>query len=61
MTHGLTTAASIWMSSAIGVAVAVRAYPLAVIGTILALIILEVFRWVEKWMAPEGNARDEEF
>jgi len=61
MTHGLTTAASIWMSSAIGVAVGVRAYPLAVIGTILALIILEVFRWVEKWMAPEGNARDEEF
>jgi putative Mg2+ transporter-C (MgtC) family protein len=61
MTHGLTTAASIWMSSAIGVAVGVRAYTLAAIGTVLALIILEVFRWVEKWMAPEGNAHDEEF
>jgi uncharacterized membrane protein YhiD involved in acid resistance len=49
------------MSSAIGVAVGVRAYTLAAAGTVLALIILEVFRWVEKWMAPEANAQDEEF
>jgi len=28
---------------------------------VLALIILEVFRWVEKWMAPEANAHAEEF
>src|SRR5512132_3118566 len=53
MTHGLTTAASIWMASAIGVAVGVKAYMLAVTGTVLALIILEVFRWVERFMAPE--------
>ena len=50
----------IWMSSAIGVAVGVRANTLAAVGTVLALIILEVFRWVEKWMAPEANAHDEE-
>jgi putative Mg2+ transporter-C (MgtC) family protein len=61
MTHGLTTAASIWMASAIGVAAAVRAYPLAIIGTVLALIILEVFRWVERFVAPEGNVKDDEF
>lgn len=49
------------MSSAIGVAVGVRAYTLAAVGAVLALIILEVFRCVEKWMAPEANAHDEEF
>src|SRR5215470_10850553 len=45
--HGLTTAASIWMVAAIGTTVGVHAYGLAVMGTILALIVLEVFRWLE--------------
>ena len=53
--HGLTTAASVWIVSAIGVAVGVHAYTLAVGGTILALIVLEWFRWVEKWLSPEGD------
>src|SRR6058998_3877001 len=48
--HGLTTAASVWMVAAIGVAVGVHAYPLALVGTVLALIVLEVFRWVERFM-----------
>jgi putative Mg2+ transporter-C (MgtC) family protein len=61
MTHGLTTAASIWISSAIGVSVGVRAYTLAVIGTVLALVILEIFRWAEKFIAPEGSVKDEEY
>ena len=50
--HGLTTAASIWMVAAIGTTVGVHAYPLAVEGTILALIVLEGFRWVERFMSP---------
>lgn len=56
--QGLTTAASIWMVAAIGVAVGVHAYVLAVIGTGLALVVLEVFRWVEKFLAPgsEGGS-----
>ena len=54
--HGLTTAASVWMVAAIGVAVGVNAYTLAVAGTILALIVLEWFRWVERWLSPgEGG------
>jgi putative Mg2+ transporter-C (MgtC) family protein len=48
--HGLTTAASVWMVAAIGVAVGVHAYTLAVIGTVLGLIVLELFRWVEKFL-----------
>jgi putative Mg2+ transporter-C (MgtC) family protein len=46
--HGLTTAASIWMVAAIGTAVGVRAYGLATEGTVLALIVLEGFRWLER-------------
>ena len=49
--HGLTTAASIWMVAAIGVAVGVHAYSLAIVGTVLALIVLEGFRWVERFLA----------
>lgn len=50
--QGLTTAASIWMVSAIGVAVGVRAWGLAVGGTALALLVLEVYRWIEKKLTP---------
>lgn len=50
--HGLTTAASVWMVAAIGVAVGVNAYMLAVVGTVLALIVLEGYRWVERVVSP---------
>jgi putative Mg2+ transporter-C (MgtC) family protein len=53
--HGLTTAASVWMVAAIGVSVGVHAYSLAVVGTVLALVILEGYRWVERFLAPEGD------
>ena len=46
--QGLTTAASIWMVSAIGVAVGVHAWSLAVTGTVMALVVLEGYRWVER-------------
>jgi putative Mg2+ transporter-C (MgtC) family protein len=52
---GLTTAASIWMVAAIGVAVGVHAWGLAITGTILALVVLEGYRWIERWLAPEGE------
>ena len=51
--HGLTTAASVWMVAAVGVAVGVHAYWLACIGTVLALIVLEFFRWVERFLSPD--------
>ena len=55
---GLTTAASIWTVAAIGAAVGVRAYPLAVIGTVLALLVLRVYRLVDRWLArgSEGDS-----
>ena len=53
--HGLTTAASVWIVAAIGVAVGVHAYALAVIGTVLSLIVLEGFRWVEQFLSPDSE------
>ena len=53
---GLTTAASVWMVAAIGVSVGVHAYALAGIGTALALIVLEVFRWMERVLGLEGDS-----
>lgn len=56
--QGLTTAASIWMVAAIGVAVGVHAWSLAVTGTVLALIVLEGYRWVERRMSRNHDERE---
>jgi putative Mg2+ transporter-C (MgtC) family protein len=47
--QGLTTAAGLWMTAAVGVACGVGALGLAVIGTILAVIVLAL-EGVEKWL-----------
>ena len=44
---------------AIGVAVAVHAWTLAITGTLLALLVLEVYRWIERRLAPKAEARDD--
>jgi putative Mg2+ transporter-C (MgtC) family protein len=53
--HGLTTAASVWIVAAIGVAVGVHAYPLALTGTVLALVVLEGFRLLERFLSPDSE------
>jgi putative Mg2+ transporter-C (MgtC) family protein len=50
---GLTTAASIWMISAIGCAVGVHAYGLAAAVTVIVLLVLRGGRWVESKLARE--------
>jgi putative Mg2+ transporter-C (MgtC) family protein len=52
---GLTTAAGIWVTAAIGAAVGVRAYSMAVFATLLTLFILIVLRWCENLMKWRGN------
>ena len=52
---GLTTAASIWMVAAIGTAVGVHAYGLAVTGTVFALVVLEGYRWAERFLSPSAD------
>jgi putative Mg2+ transporter-C (MgtC) family protein len=45
--HGLTTAASLWMTSALGTLFGVGFYGLAIGGTAATLVILAAFRWVD--------------
>ena len=50
------SAASVWIVAAIGVAVGVHAYTLAIISTVLSLIVLEGFRWVERFLSPDSDS-----
>lgn len=45
--RGLTTAASIWITAGIGILIGVGFYFPAILGTLLTLGILSVFRWIE--------------
>ena len=54
--RGLTTAASIWVTSAIGILVGVGFHFLAVLGALAALLILSVFRFIESKLPSEFYA-----
>jgi putative Mg2+ transporter-C (MgtC) family protein len=54
--RGLTTAASIWVTAAIGILVGVGFYLPAIVGTIATLIVLGVFRAIESRMPSEFYA-----
>ena len=45
--RGLTTAASIWMTAAIGIVVGLGFYEAALYTTLITVVVLSVFRWVE--------------
>jgi putative Mg2+ transporter-C (MgtC) family protein len=54
--RGLTTAASIWITSAIGILTGIGFYFAAALGTLLALGTLSLFRWVEARLPTESYA-----
>jgi putative Mg2+ transporter-C (MgtC) family protein len=54
--RGLTTAASIWVTAAIGILVGVGFYLAAILGAIATLLILSVFRYVENKLPTEFYA-----
>ncbi|MBD3609756.1 MAG: MgtC/SapB family protein [Gammaproteobacteria bacterium] len=45
--RGLTTAASIWVTSSIGIMIGMGFYDSAFIATVMTVVILSVFRWLE--------------
>jgi putative Mg2+ transporter-C (MgtC) family protein len=45
--RGLTTAASIWITAAIGILIGIGFYQPAIIATVLTLGVLSAFRWLE--------------
>lgn len=55
--RGLTTAASIWITAAIGVVLGLGFYFPAVLATVLTVAILTVFRWIEDSMPVQSFAR----
>jgi putative Mg2+ transporter-C (MgtC) family protein len=46
--RGLTTAASVWLTAAVGVAAALGRYWMALFGVVLTLLILSVLRRLER-------------
>ena len=54
--RGLTTAASIWITSAIGILIGIGFYFPAILGAVMVLAVLAVFRWVEAKMPSEYYA-----
>ena len=54
--RGLTTAANIWLAAAVGIAVGGGWLVPAVLGTLLALVVLFTLRRIESWFGmPEGH------
>jgi putative Mg2+ transporter-C (MgtC) family protein len=58
--QGLTTAAGIWMTAAIGVAVGLGSLGLALLGAVLTLIILAVIRPLESRISRGRNKAEDE-
>lgn len=54
--RGLTTAASIWITAAIGIMMGIGFYYPAILTTILVFIVLAVFRWIESRMPSQTYA-----
>src|SRR6476620_5676581 len=48
--RGLTTAASIWITAAIGILVGIGFWFAAVVGAVATLTVLAIFRWIEAKM-----------
>lgn len=55
--RGLTTAASIWMTASIGILLGAGFYFPAIVATLLTLVTLSLFRWVEVIMPTFFYAR----
>ena len=54
--RGLTTAASIWMTAALGILTGIGFYFAAAAGTLLSLGTLSLFRWIEARLPTESYA-----
>jgi putative Mg2+ transporter-C (MgtC) family protein len=55
---GITSAAGVWMTAAVGVAAAAGRAGLAIIGTLFALIIFTVLGWLERRVEHKPDDQD---
>jgi putative Mg2+ transporter-C (MgtC) family protein len=54
MVRGLTTAGCIWFVAGLGIVIGKGLFPLALWGTLLVVVMLVFFRYVESWMSVEN-------
>ena len=54
--RGLTTAASIWITAAIGILVGIGFWYPAILGAVGVLLVLAIFRLIEEWLPSEFYA-----
>ncbi|MBW4564212.1 MAG: MgtC/SapB family protein [Mojavia pulchra JT2-VF2] len=47
--HGLTSAAAVWVSAALGIAAGCGLWQLGLIGALLTFVVLNIFKKLEKW------------
>ncbi len=52
---GLTTASSIWVAAALGMAVGVGEYILSAATTVLVVVVLELFALFDRWLDAKGR------
>jgi len=57
--RGVTTAATIWAAAAVGVAIGIEAYVVAIFASLTAVVILEL-RVITKNIRPSAGSEDEE-
>ncbi len=55
--RGLTTAASIWMTASLGIIYGLGFYSAALIGTVVALLVLSLFQYLEQIMPTAHHAQ----
>jgi putative Mg2+ transporter-C (MgtC) family protein len=53
--HGLTTAATIWVNAAIGMAAGLGSYIIATVGAAITLVVLAVLPAMERFVEKRGN------
>jgi putative Mg2+ transporter-C (MgtC) family protein len=56
--RGLTTAASVWLTAALGIACAIADWPLVLTGVVLALLVLALPRRLSRTLASESDDED---
>jgi putative Mg2+ transporter-C (MgtC) family protein len=53
--HGLTTAATIWVNAAIGMAAGLGSYRIATLGAAITLVVLALLPWMEEFVEKRGG------
>lgn len=60
MVRGVTTAATVWMAAALGIACGLAAWPLVAVALLLVFVILIAAKPVERWIIDNFGIRGDE-